>query len=731
MDQTPTRSSRSRQSGIRVLDQSHDVTENELRSGKIRKPPPITPRRFNKFFTPRLRAEAANSAVRTSRKALRTISSSALNSRAVNTVNDEYALANESELPRKKRKYSAVSSSTTTPLSKTVHFLPSSQDVLPSSPMPFGRETEDEIDVDDDSDASTEIDESAAWSYDEEDLPTGPRITPYTRMSTSRSLLSTRLGGRVRLPISNTSNLWQNETANFYSDINDEDTYLRSLQPPIIPFSMTPCNTNPVIAVGDEEGIIRLLDPHVHEMTDAGPVKGFGKTVLSIQPHNNAIMDMAFSKDDSIVATASGDQTCTVVDLQKQTTLFCLRAHTASVKKVLFQPGSGDQILASAGRDGSIHLWDLRVRPTSTRSQSPAQDPSQATTNVSTLPPVLAIYDAHNPNSKTQPVSHRTSKGRIAGRQDFSITSLTFLDQSRSNLIVSASEVDTVIKVWDLRQSQVSARKKGHSQLPVTITKEPLSHARHRQFGINSIATSTDSSRIFALSRDHTVYAYSTSHLVLGRSPDMTASSHRSRLAPMRHDSGTGLEPIYGLRHPQLRVATFWPRLAVRKCNDTNSELLAVGSTDDCAILFPTSEKYHTKSTRAIQAVHDPNSACAEVPMTPRRSGRLARPGMIRRPTSSFTTLFTEKRQQEDAQALPIYFHGTPLVRGHNKEVTSVAWNSEGSLLTASDDFTIRCWREDRNSASKFRDLHRNKDDGSLLGRGYADVGVPGWDDED
>lgn len=729
MDQTPTRSSRSRHHGIRVLDQSHNGTENLMRSGKIRKPPPITPRRFNKFFTPRLRAETAISAVRTSRKALRTISSSALNSRAANTLADDYGSANENELPRKKRKYSAISSSTTTPISKTVSFLPSSQDILPSSPMPYGRNEEDVVEVEDDSDASTEIDEDAAWSHDDEDLPRGPRAISYAGRSTGRRLLANRLGGRSRVQISDTSNLWQAETADFYSDEYDQDTYLRYLQPPIIPFSMTPCNTNPVVAVGDEEGSIRLLDPHLHASSDTGSVKGFGKTVLSLQTHNNAIMDMAFSADDNIVATASGDQTCTVVDVQKQAPLFCLRAHTASVKKIVFQPGSGDQILASAGRDGSIHLWDLRVRPVSTRFPSPGHEASQP--SISTLSPVLAIHDAHNPNSKHQPASRKVKQGSIAGRQDFSITSLTFLDSTRNNLIASASEVDTVIKVWDLRQSQVSARKKGHSQLPVTITKEPVSHARHRQFGINSIATSTDSSRIFALSRDHTVYAYSTSHLILGCSPDMTITTHRSRIAPMRNDSGTGLEPIYGLRHPQLRVATFWPRLAIRKCNDTNSELLAVASTDDCAIVFPTSEKYHTKSTRSIQALHDPNAAAAvEEPMTPRRSRRLARPGMIRRPTSSFTTLFTEKRQQEDAQTLPIYYHGTPLVRGHNKEVTSVAWNSEGSLITASDDFTIRCWREDARITRQFRDLNSNRDAGALMHRGFADVGVSGWDDE-
>lgn len=734
MDQTPTRASKFRNAEVNVLDQENEAQQDSVISGRIRKPPPITPRRFNKFFAPRPRD--ARQSVRTSRAALRSISSTALNTRRNQLSQeaaegfDEYISANENAVSRKKRKYSAVSasvSSSSTPYSRAVNFLPSSQDALPSSPLK-GRDDDDE-EVLQDSDAETEIDEQSL-SYDEDDIPVGSRTCQYARASTSGSLLSTRIHGRRPIRMAAPSHIWQAETANFYSSADDVNEELHSRQPPTLPFCMAPCNTNPLVATGDEEGFVRFIDPS--DNTD------FNKTILQLQPHDNALMDIAFSSDDNFIATASGDQTCQVIDVQAKQSLYSLRAHTASVKKIAFQPRTGDKILATAGRDGTICLWDLRVRGQSLGPQS-RKTLAQLTpmsANMSVLTPVLEIFGAHNPNTKSKAPVQKAKHGSVTGRHEFSITSLSFLDASRSNLLATSSEVDTVIKLWDLRQSQLSARKKGHSQLPVSVTEEPRSHALHRKFGINSIALSTDSSRLYALSRDHTVYAYSTSHLILGCTPEMTPSTLASRklLAPIRTTSNTGLGPLYGLRHPNLRVATFWPRIVVRQCTKTNTELLAVGSTDDCAILFPTDERYHTRSTRSIPALHDPAQQNVSITASPRRSGRIStRPGISRAPTTSFTTLFTKSRQEEDALALPIYYHGTPLIHGHTKEVTALAWSSEGNLVTASDDFTVRCWREDAKTARTIRGYTKKgeRDEARLIGSGWADVGVHRWDDED
>jgi WD40 repeat protein len=68
---------------------------------------------------------------------------------------------------------------------------------------------------------------------------------------------------------------------------------------------------------------------------------------------------MEFSSDDSILATACGDQTSRLIDMRTQQTTAVLSNHVSSVKQVRFQPGD-ENVLATCGRDGIVNLWDLR-----------------------------------------------------------------------------------------------------------------------------------------------------------------------------------------------------------------------------------------------------------------------------------------------------------------------------------------------------------------------------------
>jgi WD40 repeat protein len=72
-------------------------------------------------------------------------------------------------------------------------------------------------------------------------------------------------------------------------------------------------------------------------------------------------MDMVFSSDDSMLATASGDQSSRIIDMRTQKTKFIMHEHTTSVKQVRFQPGN-DNIIATSSRDGSVQMWDMRCR---------------------------------------------------------------------------------------------------------------------------------------------------------------------------------------------------------------------------------------------------------------------------------------------------------------------------------------------------------------------------------
>jgi len=90
---------------------------------------------------------------------------------------------------------------------------------------------------------------------------------------------------------------------------------------------------------------------------------------LGFRVHTNAIIDMAFSDDDSRLATGSGDQTARVVDMTTQSTITILGKHMASLKQVRFQPGvNNNNIVATASRDGCVQIWDIRCNP----EQAPA-----------------------------------------------------------------------------------------------------------------------------------------------------------------------------------------------------------------------------------------------------------------------------------------------------------------------------------------------------------------------
>lgn len=143
---------------------------------------------------------------------------------------------------------------------------------------------------------------------------------------------------------------WQVQTASFFS--NPEETH--QFAHPALPFCTASCNTNDLIATGDESGSIRLIE------TAPNSRHGFSSTYLTFQPHSNAVMDLVFSPDDELLATASGDQSSRIIDVRTQKTTFIMKGHTTSVKQVRFQPGNSN-ILATSSRDGTVQIWDTRT----------------------------------------------------------------------------------------------------------------------------------------------------------------------------------------------------------------------------------------------------------------------------------------------------------------------------------------------------------------------------------
>jgi WD40 repeat protein len=414
-------------------------------------------------------------------------------------------------------------------------------------------------------------------------------------------------------------------------------------------------------------------------------------------------MDLQFSSDDTYLAAGSGDQTAQIIDVRTQQTLSILAKHKSSVKQVRFQPGD-DKIVATSSRDGAVQIWDLRCKGGHMSVHSAWGSDAPYASVIRTL------ASAHADSSPVTSTGSAASLSRIGSttktepisrRNDVSITALSFLPEGRQHLLLTASDASTCVKLWDIR-GRYSLRGPA---IPISTTRHPESHNRHRHFAINSLTLNGNASRLYALSKDNTVYAYSTSHLILGVAPELsTLSSSKQKHCGVGQE---GLGPIYGFRHSNFHAGSFYVKASLRTAHGDKPELLAVGSTDGSPVLFPTDETFLKRESRH----HEDD---AELPdITSRKSSR---PSLFRSSTSG-----------RCPDTIPIYEQGTSLVRGHDAEVTSVSWATNGSLISVSDDLRVRRWRE----GSEARELRLG---GETEGRrwqcGWADM-QDGFDDED
>ena len=506
---------------------------------------------------------------------------------------------------------------------------------------------------------------------------------------TARRVLNRSFGGydvlsRGRRGVDHCAD-WRSETANFVSTPND----VHSFRPgTAIPFCTASCRTNSLIAIGDEEGSVRLAD--------SGRGADFKVPHVSFRIHRNAIMDVAFSSDDYTLATASGDQTARMIDMHTQQTMCVLTGHSSSVKQVRFQPND-DNMVTTSSRDGTVQIWDLRCAERGSVQSLGLRMRRQITQDGDLEPSVRYARNTIRVGG-----AHRSSKGsgtkspstQNSEDSSVSITAIEHIPNGREHLLLTASELNASVKLWDLRNAS------RRDPAPVSCTPVPQLHRRTRNYGISSLALSGDGARLYTLCKDATIYAYSTNHLILGNAPEMSASPARRRALKVPKMS---CGPLYAFKHPLLVTSTFYVKLALRPARNDRSELLAVGSGTGSPILFPTDERhmphqYPQASNRNV--LDDEEDELSVSPSTKR----------------------------EASTYLPVHERGTPLIRGHAKEVTSLSWSHDGELVTISDDWNARCWRENPEKAREMRRC--GEGGGQRWAHGWAEVEGE-WDEDD
>nr|POF21047.1 cell division cycle protein cdt2 [Quercus suber] len=656
--------------------ENDDISSSPLkvRSGKLKGLPTVTPKRFTKFFTPRASLSSRGTRQSKAGRRLRDITKNGVN-RGRTLGPDLFNLeGGEEPAPRAPKRRKPCLEPASSPL---LHSSPLKH-VYIRTPLP------DKVE-----DASSKADLlSDEELFDvSEDFPSFPNpINRIRHSGLSQRVVTRSFGGydgigRSRRGPDHGVN-WRAETSNFVSTPSDRHIFKGRA----LPFCSASCNTNSLVAFGDEEGGLRFVDSALSSK--------FAETHLAFRPHRNAIMDINFSADDYLLASASGDQTVRVIDMHTQKTACILTGHTSSVKQVRFQP-EDENILSTSSRDGSVQVWDLRCAATGSVASLRTAFARDATVDGDAQPAIRYSY-----NTIMVGPAHRSAKigqgkpSTILNSEDnaVSVTAIEHLRNGRGHLLLTASELSGSVKLWDLRNTS------RNNCLPVSSTALPESHHKTRNFGINALALSHDGARLYTVCRDATVYAYSTNHLILGSAPEFSVTKNRRRCL---RSSGTGIGPLYGFKHQALRTGSFYIKASLRPARADRCEMLAVGSSEQCAVVFPTDER-HLQIPQTAQSEED---EMLDLPLVSAKS-----------------------TSKSASSSLHISDNGTALVRGHDKEVTSLSWTFDGDLVSISDDFSARCWRED---GEKARDLRTGGEGGGRRWDcGWADADAA-WDDEE
>lgn len=264
---------------------------------------------------------------------------------------------------------------------------------------------------------------------------------------------------------------------------------------------------DPLLAIAIRNGISRDLVL----AAESGMVRVLDLDGLKIKQewsaHENAIFDLKWRPSHDHCLTASGDTSFSLWDMecvrsQRRTSLAPdltpilsqKSAHLSTIKSVSFMD---ENVLASASRDGFIHLWDVRCN-TSLQTHTIAGGH-------------IAPGSASGSGSKRLHNSGNKKKGKEGATRSNPIAAVTaVLFQPYTNRLFSAGASDASIKLWDVRMlKNTSGNKKGKGRVPgqqscVRVMHTGDGNSRH---GFSSLAFDPRFN-VYASCSDHKIYSF-------------------------------------------------------------------------------------------------------------------------------------------------------------------------------------------------------------------------------
>ncbi|VDP33885.1 unnamed protein product [Schistosoma margrebowiei] len=218
--------------------------------------------------------------------------------------------------------------------------------------------------------------------------------------------------------------------------------------------------------------------------------------ICHYEAHNNAVFDVKWLSSGSSFLTASGDQSIRLIDAETGVIIQQFFGHTMSVRSLSFMP-SDCHIFASTSRDGSIRMWDTRVKPDALNFRG-----SPGISSVGVLPQCHVPFLPNSSNTD----GRRTRTPKRSATDAQSVTSVLFVDD---NTFLSAGSSDGSIKMWDLRRVFCVGSKK--QAKPKFIL--PYSGTSQKQSGYSDLVVNSYRTRLFANCLDNVVYEYDLTQL--------------------------------------------------------------------------------------------------------------------------------------------------------------------------------------------------------------------------
>lgn len=195
--------------------------------------------------------------------------------------------------------------------------------------------------------------------------------------------------------------------------------------PYVVRFNFNRDDRGAALAIGDERGRATIARARDSARDDGR------RSATAIAAHENAVYDVAWTRDDARVLTASADRAVAMFDAETGRMLAKMMGHGASVKAVATAP-TQREVFASGGRDGRLILSDARTRRGAANEAEDA-DAGEVT-------PTRTVRRAHR----------APGAGTRASAALHSVTSVAF--DGSGSVVLSSGGSDGLVKMWDARK---------------------------------------------------------------------------------------------------------------------------------------------------------------------------------------------------------------------------------------------------------------------------------------